>query len=215
MNALAPRLAATRPRQRAQDAPTLPRSWRRRCSRVTSTPPCRSASVTTPSRQRRPRPSITGCGGPRRVGGRRPSRTSSEDPPPMSNRITPCGVRDRAAACSRLRRDRLGLPVDDFEFEPDLLGDRARRIPAPLAAAAAGLGRDQSRAGHAASCHLVAADRERLDSARDRRLADAAGAETPSPNRTMREKASTTRKPSPVGRATSSRQLLVPRSSAA
>ena len=37
----------------------------------------------------------------------------------------------------------------------------------------------------------------------------------PSPSRTMREKASMTRKPSAVGRATRSRQLLVPRSSAA
>jgi len=39
--------------------------------------------------------------------------------------------------------------------------------------------------------------------------------DSPSPNRTMREKASTTRKPSWVGLATSRRQLLVPRSSAA
>ena len=39
--------------------------------------------------------------------------------------------------------------------------------------------------------------------------------ETPSPSRTMRENASTTRKPSPDGRATSNRQLFVPRSSAA
>ena len=39
--------------------------------------------------------------------------------------------------------------------------------------------------------------------------------ETPSPSRMMRENASMTRKLSPVGRATSSRQLLVPRSSAA
>jgi len=38
---------------------------------------------------------------------------------------------------------------------------------------------------------------------------------TPSPSRMMREKASTTRKLSPAGRATSRRQLLVPRSSAA
>jgi hypothetical protein len=38
---------------------------------------------------------------------------------------------------------------------------------------------------------------------------------TPSPNRTMREKLSTTWNPSPSARATSNRQLLVPRSSAA
>ena len=40
-------------------------------------------------------------------------------------------------------------------------------------------------------------------------------AETPSPRRMMREKESTTRKLSPNGQAISSRQLLVPRSSAA
>ena len=40
-------------------------------------------------------------------------------------------------------------------------------------------------------------------------------AETPSPRRMMREKASITLKPRREGRATSSRQLLVPRSSAA
>ena len=39
--------------------------------------------------------------------------------------------------------------------------------------------------------------------------------ESPSPKRTMREKASTTRNPSAVGRATRRRQLLVPKSSAA
>ena len=38
---------------------------------------------------------------------------------------------------------------------------------------------------------------------------------SPSPSRTMREKASTTRKPEPIGRAISSRQLFVPRSRAA
>jgi hypothetical protein len=39
--------------------------------------------------------------------------------------------------------------------------------------------------------------------------------DSPSPSRMMRENASMTRKPSRVGRATSRRQLLVPRSSAA
>ena len=39
--------------------------------------------------------------------------------------------------------------------------------------------------------------------------------EMPSPNRTIRENESTTRKPPPVGQAISRRQLLVPRSSAA
>src|SRR5207244_12607478 len=44
---------------------------------------------------------------------------------------------------------------------------------------AAGLGRDQARAGDAAIVHLVAANAERLDRARDGRLADAAGGRDP------------------------------------
>jgi hypothetical protein len=40
-------------------------------------------------------------------------------------------------------------------------------------------------------------------------------ADMPSPSRMIRENESTTRNPSPVGQAISSRQLLVPRSSAA
>jgi hypothetical protein len=40
-------------------------------------------------------------------------------------------------------------------------------------------------------------------------------ADMPSPNRMIRENESMTRKPSPVGQAIKSRQLLVPRSSAA
>jgi hypothetical protein len=55
----------------------------------------------------------------------------------------------------------------------------------------------------AAIARLIAASLRRRDD------------ETPSPSRTILENASTTRKPSPEGRATSNRQLLVPRSSAA
>jgi hypothetical protein len=40
-------------------------------------------------------------------------------------------------------------------------------------------------------------------------------AEIPSPSRMIRENESTTRNPSPVGQAINSRQLLVPKSSAA
>ena len=56
---------------------------------------------------------------------------------------------------------------------------------------------------------------ERADRPVHRGRAELAGACSPSPSRTMREKLSRTRKPSPAGVATSMRQLLVPRSRAA
>ena len=73
---------------------------------------------------------------------------------------------------------RLGLAVDDFERDPDLLADAGQEL-GPVGGGAAGFGRDQPRAGDAAVRHLVAADGERLDRARDRRLADAAGCRYP------------------------------------
>ena len=91
----------------------------------------------------------------------------------MSNRMTPVGLRidQRRAAGGGQRR--LGLAVDDFEFEPDLLGDAGAELHAVLGGAA-GFGRDQAGARDAAVPHLVAADAERLDRAHDRGLADAA-----------------------------------------
>ena len=136
-------------------------------------PPWRSASVTTPTGSDT-QALICGSGGPRRHGGERSSRTSSDEPPPMSNRITPSacgsisGVQPVAASVG------LGLAVDDLELEPDLLGDAGAELGAVLGRAA-GLGRDQPRARDAAVAHLVAADGERLDRALDRRVADAAG----------------------------------------
>src|SRR5262249_37218364 len=68
----------------------------------------------------------------------------------------------------------LGLAVDDFEIEPDVLRDAGAEF-ATIDRGAAGLGGDQPRAGDPAVRHLVAADRERLDRARNRGVADAAG----------------------------------------
>ena len=79
----------------------------------------------------------------------------------MSNRTTPSacgsisGVQPVAASVG------LGLAVDDFELEPDLLGDAGAELGA-VRRRAAGLGRDQPRARHAAVAHLVAANARAL-----------------------------------------------------
>ena len=116
------------------------------------------------------------------VGRRRPapavarpalSRTSSDDPPPISNRMTPGRRRIEQFGAAGRRQPRLGRGIDDFQFEAGLLGDAGAEFLAVLGGAAS-LGGDQPRARHAARAHLVAADQQRLDRARDRRLADAA-----------------------------------------
>src|SRR5262245_6392541 len=68
----------------------------------------------------------------------------------------------------------LGLAVDDLEIEPDLVRDAGAEFGSVLRRAA-GLRRNEPRAGDTARLHLVAADGERRDRARDRRIADAAG----------------------------------------
>ena len=182
-------------------------------SRVTVTPPCRSASVTTPIGSET-QASTSGCGGPYSIGVMRPSRTSSEEPPPISNRITPfdagstSGVQPVAASRASVSRSTISRSM------PTSSRTRARNS-LPFSGGAAGFRRDQPCPRDAAVADLVAADAQRVDRARDRRLAQHARLETPSPSRMMRENASTTRKLSRVARATRSRQLLVPRSSAA
>ena len=167
-------------------------------SRVTVTPPWRSASVTTPIGIEI-QASISGCGGPCCVGAQRPSRTSSDEPPPMSNRITPSaagstsGVQPVAASRASVSRSTISSSM------PTSLRMRSRNSR-PLLGRAAGLGRDQPRAGDAAVAHLVAADAQaprpragsRPRSARPELV-------MPSPSRMMRENASTTRKLSRVG----------------
>src|SRR6185437_1695825 len=67
---------------------------------------------------------------------------------------------------------RFGLAVDHFEFEANILRDAGAEI-LTVFGRAAGFGRDQPRTRDALVLHLVAANRERGDSAPDRRLAQA------------------------------------------
>ena len=71
------------------------------------------------------------------------------------------------------RQPRFSLTIDDFQLEPDLLGDPSTKFR-PVHRGAASLGRDQLRPRHAAVAHLVAADAERFDRPGDRGVADAA-----------------------------------------
>ena len=70
---------------------------------------------------------------------------------------------------------RLGLAIDDLQFDADLAADALQEIET-VAGRAAGLGRDQARAGDAAVAHLGAADAQGVDRAQDRGLAQDAGA---------------------------------------
>ena len=68
-------------------------------------------------------------------------------------------------------RPRRCLALDALLRELELYADSAEELGAVLGAAA-GFGRDQPRPRHAAAAHLVAADRQRLDRAGNRRLAE-------------------------------------------
>ncbi len=103
----------------------------------------------------------------------RSSRTSSEEPPPISNSTAPSACGSISVRAAGGGEPRFGLAVDHLELEADVLRDAGAEILAVLGRAA-GFGRDQAGAGDALVLHLVAADRERGDRALDRRLADAA-----------------------------------------
>ena len=77
----------------------------------------------------------------------------------------------RATRCGKTG---FGFAVDDLELEPDPLGDAGAEIFA-IDGGAAGFSRDQASPRRALVPHLVAANGQGLDGARDRRLADAAG----------------------------------------
>ena len=92
----------------------------------------------------------------------------------MSNRMTPSaagsisGVQPVAASRASVSRSTIS------SSRPTCSRTRAQEFGA-VRGRAAGLGRDQPRARHAAVAHLVAADAQRLDGAPDRGLAQAAG----------------------------------------
>ena len=136
-------------------------------------PPCRSARVTTPVGSEI-QPRICGSGGPRRILCERSSRTTSDEPPPMSNSTAPSacgsisGVQPVAARQASVSRSMTS------STRPSSSATRARKFGAVLGRAA-GFGGDQPRARDAAVLHLGAADGERADGAVHRRRAQAAG----------------------------------------
>jgi hypothetical protein len=180
---------------------------------VTWTPPRRSASVTTPTGSDT-QALIWGSGGPRRVGGDRSRRTNSEEPPPMSNRSTPSacgsisGVQPVAASLASVSRSMIS------SSSPTSSAIRARNSAPFIAARQASVAISFARV----TPRLRILSRQMASASTAREIAASLmrpEVDTPSPSRMMRENASITRKLSPVGRATRSRQLLVPRSSAA
>ena len=127
----------------------------------------------------------------RRAGSDRSISAISDEPPPMSNSTTPSVSRLDQRAAAGDGQPRLGLAVDDFEVEPGL-----GRDPREEFGAVAARGRPRWRsAGRGARrvAQLAGADLERLDRAVHRRLGQPAARRRPSPRRTIREKASTTR----------------------
>ena len=109
---------------------------------------------------------------------------------------------------------RLRLARQDLDVEAELVAHAVQELAA-VVGDAAGFGGDRRERAHLGAAELGGADLERIERAR-RWPAPTGGrsGETPSPSRMMREKASMTRKPRRDGRASSRRQLLVPRSSA-
>ena len=143
------------------------------------------------------------------------SQTISDEPPPMSNRTIDFGVAIGEFAAAGGREKGLGLAVDDLELQSEPLAHFVEEISAVFGGAARFRG-DQPRARDAARHHLVAADAQRLEGARDRGLAQPAGLRKPFARAgrcaKMRRRRETRR---PSARATRRRQLFVPKSSAA
>ena len=116
---------------------------------------------------------MSGAGGPRRPALDRLSRTSSDDPPPMSNRMTPdaagsnSSVQPVAASLASVAESMISSST------PASSATRPRNSSRVLRGATCRRG-DQPCAQHPARAHLVATDQQRLDRARNRRLADSA-----------------------------------------
>ncbi len=143
------------------------------------------------------------------------SRTSSDEPPPMSNRIAPRRVRVEQRQAAGDRQHRFGLAVDHLEADAELAVDPLAKIVAVRRPR----GRLRSQSAASAPRAWRRSCRGRCAKRRARGRSPASEIRPvwamPSPSRMMREKESTMRNPPSVGRAISSRQLLVPRSSAA
>jgi hypothetical protein len=86
----------------------------------------------------------------------------------MSNRITPRGLRIDQRRAAGGGEPGLGLAVDDLEIDADLRAHAVQEVDA-VPGRSAGFGGDQARPRDAAVAHLVAADPQRLDGARDGR----------------------------------------------
>ena len=139
-----------------------------RISRVTSLPPKCSASVTTPSGidiQALIRGAASCSAGSRSI------RTSSVEPPPMSNRMAPrpsgssSGEQPITASVASVSRSITSSRM------PVSAATRSRKLSALAAARQASVAISRSRLRLAVT-DLVAADAQRRDGAVDRRLAD-------------------------------------------
>ena len=138
---------------------------------MTSLPPKCSARVTTPSGidiHALIRGAAFGSAGSRSI------RTSSVDPPPMSNRMAPRPFGSSSGEQPMHGERGLGLAVD--HLQPDAgLGRDAVAKTGGVGGRAAGFGRDQPQPLGLPGLDLVAANAQRRDRALDRGVADAAG----------------------------------------
>ena len=138
---------------------------------MTSLPPKCSASVTTPSGidiQALMRGAAFCSSGSRSI------RTSSVDPPPISNRMAPRPLRIEQRRAADHGERRFGLAIDHLKPDAGLGGDPVPKTVG-IRRRAAGFGRDQPQALGLSGVDLVAANAERGDGAFDRGVADAAG----------------------------------------
>ena len=178
---------------------------------MTSRPPKCSASETTPSGidiQALMRGAAFGSSGSRSI------RTSSVEPPPISNRMAPrplgssSGEQPITASVASVSRSITS------SLMPVSAATRSRNCSALAAARQASVAISRRRL----ALRYLILSLQIESAAMARSMAPSLiepVEEIPSPRRMMREKELTTRNPSAVGHAISSRQLLVPRSSAA
>ena len=146
----------------------------------------------------------------------RSSQISSDEPPPMSNTRAKSQL-----AIDRARRSRTRPAVASVSRLTTWMSRSVSRADAARGTAARcrPAGRPRWRSGRTRAtlwCRILAAQTLSASMVRSMASCDSRRlAATPSPRRMMRENASMTLKPRGDGRATSSRQLLVPRSRAA